>query len=139
MILNFVRIWLPTLLAFLLIDMVWLGIVMKDYYRREMGDLLRIKGGNLDTNWVAAMILYALMVAGLVIFVLPRLKLGMPVWEVFGWGFLYGVIMYSVYDLTNLAILKNWPVTLTIVDMIWGGVIFGICSVIMLQLSKIFA
>lgn len=139
MTLELFKIWLTTLIGFLVVDLFWLGVVMKDFYHKQMGDLLRKSGDKMDPNWIAALILYAIMVAGLVIFVLPKLSTNMPIWKVFGWGFLYGFVMYSVYDLTNLAVVKNWPLPLTIVDLIWGGTIFGISAIIMFHAQKFFA
>jgi uncharacterized membrane protein len=133
---ELLKVWFATFVSFMALDMLWLGVIMKKFYHEQMGDLLRKSAGNLSPNWLAAILLYVIMVAGLVVFVLPRLNASMPWWEMFGWGFFYGIVLYSVYDLTNFAILKNWPLSLTIVDLIWGGLIFGISTLIMFKISN---
>jgi len=83
-----------------------------------------------DINWFAAIIFYLLFIAGLVTFVIS------PAIEKHSWvhallfGALFGLITYATYDLTNLATLKNWPVLVTIVDLIWGTVLSASISVI---------
>ena len=83
-----------------------------------------------DINWFAAIIFYLLFIAGLVTFVIS------PAIEKHSWvhallfGALFGLITYATYDLTNLATLNNWPVLVTIVDLIWGTVLSASISVI---------
>ena len=83
-----------------------------------------------DINWFAAIIFYLFFIAGLVTFVIS------PAIEKHSWvhallfGALFGLITYATYDLTNLATLNNWPVLVTIVDLIWGTVLSASISVI---------
>ena len=76
-----------------------------------------------DINWFAAIIFYLLFILGLVTFVI------LPAVEKHSWvhavlfGAFFGLITYATYDLTNLATLKDWPITVTIVDLIWGTVL----------------
>jgi uncharacterized membrane protein len=83
-----------------------------------------------DINWLAAIIFYLLFIAGLVLFVIS------PAVEKHSWvhalifGALFGLISYATYDLTNLATLKDWPVIVTVVDLIWGTVLASAISVI---------
>jgi uncharacterized membrane protein len=76
-----------------------------------------------DVNWFAAIIFYLLFIAGLVTFVIS------PAVEKHSWvsavlyGALFGLVTYATYDLTNLATLKDWPLTVTVVDLVWGTVL----------------
>ncbi len=132
---HLVKVFFATLPAFLLLDFIWLGLLMPKFYSDSLGNLARRSGDALDPNWTAAVFVYIIIVLGLVLFVLPKMEENSP-WSLLVWGAAFGVILYGVYDLTNLSTLANWPLKLTIVDMIWGGVACGIASVAMGYISN---
>ena len=121
----FIKLFLIALPVFFIIDMVWLIVVAKKFYQEQIGFLMKP-----DINWVAAIIFYLLFIAGLVIFVIS------PAVEKHSWvqallfGALFGLITYATYDLTNLATLQNWPLLVTVVDLIWGTVLASSISLI---------
>jgi uncharacterized membrane protein len=114
----FIKLYAVAFPVFFAIDMVWLGLVAKDFYRSQMGFLMKS-----DINWPAAILFYLLFVAGLVVFVIT------PALEKSAWrhallyGALFGLIAYATYDLTNLATLQGWPLLVTVVDLAWGAVL----------------
>ena len=111
----YVKLYLATLAAFLAIDMLWLGLVARGFYRGQIGFLL-----SPSPNWVAAFVFYLIFVGGLLYFaVLPGLQAG-SLSKALLHGALFGLLTYATYDLTNLATLKDWPLTVTIVDILWG-------------------
>lgn len=120
---ELVKQWGAGLLAFVLLDAIWLGVVANTFYKRELGPLLRQHAnGNLDPRLLPAALLYALLVLGLALFALPRARTGS--WgEAVLWSAAFGVIAYSVYDLANYATLQGFPLKVVVVDLIWGGVI----------------
>ena len=83
-----------------------------------------------DIKWIAAIIFYLLFILGLVTFVIS------PAVEKHSWshaliyGALFGLITYATYDLTNLATLKDWPLLVTIVDLVWGMVVSASVSIV---------
>jgi uncharacterized membrane protein len=121
----FIKLYLIALPVFFVIDMVWLVLVAKDFYKKQIGFLMKP-----DINWYAAIIFYLLFIAGLVTFVIS------PAVEKQSWlhallfGAFFGLITYATYDLTNLATMKDWPLLVTIVDLIWGTVLAASISVI---------
>ena len=115
---------------FLLIDLFWLGVVMKGFYSQELGELARRQGVFLAPRWGAAMLVYLLIPGGIVLFVRPLLGENGTVWQAFGWGALFGLVLYGVYDLTNLAVLEKWTVRMSLADMTWGCVLCGTISVV---------
>jgi uncharacterized membrane protein len=120
-----------TLAVFFLIDMVWLGVVAKGFYRKHLGTMLSPK-----VNWAAAIIFYLLFIVGLVVFVVkPALAAGKPL-EALLFGALFGLISYATYDLSNLATLKDWPVVVTVVDLVWGTVLGGSVSLVSALLGR---
>ena len=112
---TFFTLYLISVPVFFVIDMIWLGFVASNFYRDRMGDLLQI-------NWPAAIIFYLVFLVGLIFFaVYPQLDKG---WQmVMLYGGLFGFFTYATYDLTNLSTLKDWPLDLVIVDIIWGTVL----------------
>ena len=121
----FIRLFLIALPTFFVIDMVWLVLVARKFYSDQLGFLMKP-----DIGWTAAILFYLLFIAALVIFVIT------PAVEKHSWvhaliyGAFFGLVTYATYDLTNLATLKDWPVVVTIVDLIWGSVLAALISVI---------
>jgi uncharacterized membrane protein len=119
------KLYLITLPVFFAIDMIWLGFIAKDFYREHIGSLLAP-----NINWTAAIIFYLLFIGGLVVFVIsPAVEKSSWIHAV-AYGAMFGLITYATYDLTNLATLKDWSLTVTIVDLIWGMVLSASVSVI---------
>lgn len=117
--------------VFLVVDLFWLGFVMTGFYSQELGDLARRNGAAFAPRWGAAALVYLLIPAGLVLFVRPAMGTGATVWQALAWGAVFGLVLYGVYDLTNLATLDKWTVRLTLADMAWGGVLCGTMSAFM--------
>jgi uncharacterized membrane protein len=121
----FIKLYFIALPLFLALDMMWLGLAAKKFYGEQIGFLMKT-----SINWLAAIIFYLLFIAGLVFFVV------FPAVEKKSWlnalfvGALFGLLTYSTYDLTNLATLKDWPLLLTVVDIIWGMVLSASVSLI---------
>jgi uncharacterized membrane protein len=114
----FIKLYLIALPVFFAIDMFWLGIVAKNFYRAQIGFLMKS-----DINWVAAILFYLLFIVGLILFVIaPALEKGSWTHALL-FGAFFGLITYATYDLTNLATLKDWPLMVTLVDLAWGAVL----------------
>jgi uncharacterized membrane protein len=131
-----ITLFLILLPVFLVIDLLWLGVIMKSFYAAELGDLARRQGAALAPRWGAAILVYLLIPAGIVLFVRPLLGESATFLLAFGWGVLFGLVLYGVYDLTNLAILEKWRLRMTIADIAWGGVLCGTISVAMLAIER---
>ena len=126
-----IKLYLVALGVFLAMDMTWLLVIAKDLYAKHLGYLM-----SKTPNLVAAGIFYLLYVAGLVVFVLePAIKNNSLV-EALWRGALFGLIAYATYDLTNLATIKDWPLLITIIDLIWGAVLSGSVAVVSYWLMR---
>ncbi len=120
----FTKLYLITFPIMVAIDVLWLAVISKGFYQKQIGFLM-----SKNPNWIAAIIFYLLYAVGLVIFVItPSLEKGW-IYAILA-GALFGLICYGTYDLTNLTTIKNWPVIVTIIDMIWGSVFSGSVSLI---------
>jgi len=121
----FIKLYAIALPVFLAMDMLWLGLVARSFYRNQIGFLMKS-----DINWKAAIVFYLLFIVGLVLFVIA------PAIEKNSWkhallfGALFGLITYATYDLTNLATIKDWPLLVTIVDLAWGAVLAASVSTV---------
>ena len=118
MIVNYLKLYLATTIAFFAIDMIWLGFVARTFYRKYLGFLMAP-----SPNWLAAIIFYLLFIVGILVFVvLPGLEDNSFKTTLLR-AALFGLITYATYDLTNLATVKDWPVLITVVDMAWGTIL----------------
>jgi uncharacterized membrane protein len=121
----FWKIYLIALSIFLAIDALWLGVVAKKLYQKELGFLM-----SSNINWISASVFYLLFVLGLVVFVInPALKEEQWMTALL-LGILFGVITYATYDLTNLATIEGWPINVTIIDIFWGAFIASSVSLL---------
>ncbi len=112
---QFLKVYALTLVIFFLVDIVWLGVISKKLYKEYLGHLMAP-----NVNWAAALVFYFLFIAGLVFFVImPAIEKGDLMYAITVGAF-FGLITYGTYDLTNLATLKDWPLNITIIDLIWG-------------------
>jgi uncharacterized membrane protein len=121
----FIKLFLIALPVFFAIDMVWLAVVAKNFYQQQIGFLMKP-----DINWFAAIVFYLLFITGLIVFVISPAVIKQSWIHALLFGALFGLITYATYDLTNLATLKDWPLLVTIVDLIWGTVLAASISVI---------
>lgn len=127
----FIKLYLIALPIFFAIDMLWLGVISKNFYSQHLGFLMKT-----SPNWVAALLFYLLFIGGVVVFVLsPALaKNSLPM--ALGLGALFGLITYATYDLTNYATIKDWPLIVTVVDLIWGTTLSTIVAGLSFIVSK---
>ncbi len=127
---SFLKKYLYTFIPFLVLDALWLGLVAPSFYKANIGHLMTD-----SPNFVAAGLFYLLYVAGLVVFVTGRegnLK------QAAIRGAFFGLLCYATYDLTNLATLRDWPVLVTVVDLIWGTSASTVTSVAAVWLMRKF-
>jgi uncharacterized membrane protein len=113
------------LAALLVLDGLWLGVVMKDFYRQSLSHLARMADGRLDPIWPIALLVYPVLAAGLSVFVLSRARTPLAALAL-GAGF--GAVTFAVYDLTNHATLRDWRPLMTIVDIGWGAFSCGVAA-----------
>lgn len=129
----FLKLYLIAMPVFLGIDMIWLTLVAKNFYAKHIGYLMA-KNPNLP----AAFIFYLLFIAGLIVFVIAP-ALDKKIWtHALVMGAFFGLITYATYDLTNLATIKNWPLIITIVDLIWGMTLSASVSVVTYFIARKF-
>jgi uncharacterized membrane protein len=115
--------WLAIVVVMMALDVVWIGGIAKPLYDRGLGHLMAPQ-----PNFVAAIAFYLLYAVGVMAFVVvPH---GTQAWPVVaGWGAALGLLAYLTWDLTNMAVLRDWPLALSFIDMAWGSFATGTASV----------
>ena len=112
-----------TLLVFLVVDFLWLGLIAKSFYDRQLGALLSQR-----VNWPAAIAFYFIYIIGLMIFCIAPAVGRSSMTNAMVLGGLYGFFTYATYELTNYALIRDWPAALVPVDIAWGVVLCTIVS-----------
>jgi len=130
---NVLLYFVVAFVAFLAVDALWLGLVAPKFYKNQIGHLMAAK-----PNFTAAAIFYLIFIVGLVYFVL------LPAITNESWvialsnGALFGLVTYATYDLTNMATLREWPITMVIVDLTWGIVLSTTVSLLSYFIIQLF-
>ena len=113
------RPFLFAMLAFTVLDLLWLGYLGKQLYEKYLSHHMRAQ-----TDWLAAILFYFVFLAGLVYFVVLPAQTST---QALARGAFFGLVTYGTYDLTNRAVIQNWPWPITLIDILWG--IF-LCAVV---------
>lgn len=127
----YLKLYALTVPVFFIIDLIWLGVVAKQFYQKNLTHLL-----SPQVNWPAAILFYLLFIAGILIFaVVPALS--KDSWQhAILYGALFGFFTYMTYELTNLALLKDWPLNIVVVDIIWGVVLCTLVALLSFILAR---
>lgn len=110
--------YLVALITFLMIDGVWLMAVAKNFYSKYLGYLM-----TKSPNLMAAGVFYLVFILGLVKLVIEPGINGGDIKQTIINSALFGLCCYATYDLTNMATIKDWPMIVTVVDLIWGTIL----------------
>lgn len=131
---KYILLYILTFIVFLAIDAVWLLVISKNLYSKEIGHLMAEKALLLP-----ALIFYLLFVVGVLIFaVIPGYQ-AQSISKTLMLAALFGLMTYATYDLTNLATLRDWPIKITLIDIVWGttiSTVTGLAGFYIAQLIK---
>lgn len=119
---HFLKIFITAALAFLVLDFTWLLFIARKTYQEHLGSLLG------TTKIMPAALFYVVYLFGVLFFVVyPALEKGSLMYALLAGAFL-GFLCYATYDLTNLATIKDWPILVTTIDLIWGAFVTAVTS-----------
>jgi uncharacterized membrane protein len=124
--------YLAVLTSILVLDAIWLGAVAKRFYSKKLGYLLAP-----NVQWWAAALFYLLFAAGVTYFVVRPLAAGGSLGRAFAVGSFFGLVAYATYDLSSQALVRDWPVVVTVADLVWGALLTGLVSVIGLWSARL--
>jgi uncharacterized membrane protein len=125
--------YIAVVLGILVLDGIWLGAVAKRFYAEKLGYLLAP-----NVAWWAAALFYLLFAAGVAYFVVLPLAEGGSFGRAFASGAFFGLVTYATYDLTNQALVRSWPVVVTVIDLAWGALLTGTVSMFGLGAVRFF-
>lgn len=117
------KVFCTALVGAAVLDLGWMTLVARAFYKNQLGELLR--ADLAPRHWVAVVVIYIIIAAGVVWFVLPHAH---SVLAAGWWGAAFGLVLYGLYEATNYALLAGWPLSVAIVDTLWGAVICGLTS-----------
>ena len=111
----YLKLYVLTVPVFFVIDIVWLGVIAKGFYRRNLGFIL-----STDVNWAAVFIFFLIYIAGIIFFAVRPALASNTLRDAALLGGLFGFFTYATYDLTNMATIKDWPLKIVVIDILWG-------------------
>lgn len=128
---DFMKVYLIAFGVLLVIEGTWLAVIAKDFYQKEIGFIMS------ESPKIIPTVLFAVVfIAGLVFFVInPALAKDSWKYALLA-GLFFGLVSYSTYDFTNLATLKDWPIKVSVVDLIWGSSMTSMVSTITFFIVK---
>ena len=118
-------------LIFLIIDVIWLSFATKSFYRPLLGNLIAEK----PVMWAAALF-YILYVFGMALIVIQPCIGSEGIFKTLYTGFIFCLVAYGTYNLTNMAVVNGWSPTVTFVDMFWGGSLTAVSATTGLYIAK---
>ena len=127
----YLRLYVLTVPIFFVIDILWLGVIAKGFYRRQLAFILSPK-----VNWAAAVVFYLIYIAGILFFAVRPAVISNSWGQAAFLGALFGFFTYATYDLTNLATIKNWPLVIVVVDILWGVCLCSLVALLSFAISK---
>ena len=129
--LFYLKLYSLTVPIFFAIDLLWLGVVAKKFYRTNLNHIL-----SDEVNWKAAIVFYLIYICGILVFAV-RPAIASDSWrQAILFGGLYGFFTYATYDLTNMALIKNWPLVIVIVDIAWGACLCALVAYLSFHASR---
>ena len=114
---TFLTLYVISVPIFFLIDMLWLGVIARPFYQSRLGHLMG------EVNWTVAIIFYLIFLVGLTYFAIYPSATKGTIASGLILGGLFGFFTYATYDLTNLATIRDWPLSVAVVDIIWGTIL----------------
>lgn len=133
---NYLIQFLAVSLFVFVADFVWLGVVMKNFYQHELGQIMRQNEQGFAPRIFPAVIVYILIPVGIMLFVGPKAP-DKSLATAAIWGALFGLVVYGIYDLSNLAVLDKWTMRVTIADILWGTSLCSATAVCLKLVEKV--
>jgi uncharacterized membrane protein len=129
-----VFLFLPPILFAL--DYIWLGIFASNLYKKELGGFLRLSGDAMQPIIWAALLVYIAIPAGIMLFALPRVSQDNLVGSSLIWGAVYGLVVYTIYDMTNYSLLRDWSLRMSLIDICWGMFLNAVGTLVAAYLDR---
>ena len=115
--------YITVIVVMFVLDLIWLSMLAEPLYQAGIGHLMAAK-----PNLIFASLFYLIYALGLMRYaVVPNIAAN-GFKTTFAAAAIFGFFVYASYDLTNLALLKDWPLQLSLIDITWGTLLSGISA-----------
>lgn len=111
-------------IVLIVLDGIYLNIIKQHFIKQ----INAVQGSTIKVNFTAAILTYVFLIFGINYFIIRK---RLPVTD----AMLLGLVIYATYELTNMALLKNWSWTTVILDTSWGAILFGLTTAIVYKLT----
>jgi uncharacterized membrane protein len=123
--------WAVSLPLIVIFDLIWFSLMVERFYKPYLGHII-----SSDFKYVVGMIFYVVYSFGIsYLVIVPSVLLKDTAFMVLCKGFVLGAVAYAAYDLTNQATIKDWPLIVTIVDILWGASVTAMVASISYTIS----
>jgi uncharacterized membrane protein len=112
-------------LILITLDVMWILLFMRKKYATQIQN---IQASRMKPNFIAGLLAYALMIIGLCAFVLPKIAKDSVLKSSIFHGGLFGLVVYGIFDFTNMSILQKWDIPLALIDITWGAFVYSMSS-----------
>jgi uncharacterized membrane protein len=136
--LKFMKVALASMLIFIALDLIWLALVARRIYFRQLGYLAVIRNERVKFRLPVGLAVQAIIALGLAVMVTVSLQVNDTLTNAVLSGGFCGFVLYATYDLTCLSFIKDWPVPITVIDIAWGttqGLMAGLYVFYLLRLA----
>jgi len=133
---EYLRNYVIAFLVLVPVDFLWFGVLMKGVYLRKLASLARMREGKFTPLPLPGLLAWAAIPAGIVFFAVPHLASDSSVLNAIGWGGLLGLVMYGLYDMTNLSTLRDFSARLALIDVAWGTCLTAFVTLIVWLIAK---
>jgi len=122
---------------FILLDYVWIGLLMKGFYVSALSEIGRVSDGAFKPHIPSMIAVYVALALLVTLFLMPLFQTEGVTVKTVGYAFLFGVLSYGFYEFTNYALLKDWPAKIITADIIWGGVLVLLGTLVTYYIQKL--
>ena len=106
-------------IVFVILDYFYLNLA-KNYFENQVQ---LVQGSPLKLNYLGAILCYIFLIFGINYFIIKPKRSIQD-------AFLLGLIIYAVFETTNLALFSKWSWFTVLIDSLWGGTLFALTTYI---------
>lgn len=131
-----IKVFLLTLVFLIVVDFLWIGIVANSFYATHLAEIGNYQDGKIKVVYWAALMVYVLLAGGICVYALPLAMAADSLLMAAAYGAGFGFVTYGIYDFTNYATLKSYPLILLIGDLTWGTFVCGLATTFAFYVQK---
>jgi len=135
---TFLKVAAAAIPIFIVLDFLWLAVVGRGLYFRQLSYLAEVADGRIVFNLPVGLLVQVIIGLGLTVFISLGLLIDQSLGTALGIGAFAGFVLYCTYDLTNLSYIKDYPLTITVIDIAWGTIQGFLAGLYVFGLTRLF-